>query len=168
MIKSTDMKTLILAMLLLSTSTSFAKSLGGATSGGGDLVGIETTKILSQVFDSIIKIDDRLYSVRELEIIKKVRSEVNVIMVDSELPTNTKNATQNGAAFSIRENNKSSIFIKRNIWNKIGTLLKREVLIHHEIMVLSGIEETGDYSYTLEYEKLVDRKNVNRRPSTQN
>ena len=162
------MKKLIIAIFLLTISTSFAKSLGGATSGGGDLIGIETTKILSQVFDSIIKIDDRLYSARELEIIKKVRSEVNVIMVDSELPTNTKNATQNGAAFSIRENNKSSIFIKRNIWNKIGTLLKREVLIHHEIMVLSGIEETGDYSYTLEYEKLVDRKNVNRRPSTQN
>ena len=154
MIRLQNMKTIILTIFLLSISTSFAKTLGGATSGGGDLLGIETTKILSQVFESIIKIDDKLYSVNEIEIIKKIRDEVNVIMVDKDLPTNTKNAIQNGAAYSIREKNKSTIFIQRAIWNNVSTLLEREVLIHHEIMILSGLEETGEYTYSLKYEKL--------------
>ena len=149
-----NMKILILTIFLLSVSTSFAKALGGATSGGGDLIGIDATKILSQVFDSIIKIDDNLYSINEIEVIKKIRNEVSIIMVDNELPTNTKNAIQNGAAYSVRENSKSIIFIQRAIWNKIPTLLEREVLIHHEIMILSGIEETGEYTYSLKYEKL--------------
>lgn len=148
------MKTIILTIFFLSISTSFAKSLGGATSGGGDLIGIEATKILSQVFDSIVKVDDKLYSINELDVIEKIKNQVNLIMVDSELSTNTKNAVQNGAAFSIREGDKATIFIKRSIWNNIPTLLEREVLIHHEIMILAGIEETGDYSYSLKYEKL--------------
>ena len=154
MVISKDMKTLILTIFFLSISTSFAKSLGGATSGGGDLIGIEATKILSQVFDSILKVDDKLYSINELEVIEKIKNQVNLIMVDNELSTNTKDAIQNGAAFSIREDDKATIFIKRSIWNNIPTLLEREVLIHHEIMILAGIEETGDYSYSLKYEKL--------------
>ena len=141
-------------MLLLSISTSFAKTLGGATSGGGDLEGIEVKKIFSQVFMSIMKFDKQLYSVKQLEVIEKIGNEVNIIMSDNDLPTNTKNAIQNGAAYSLRDNDKSIIFIKRDIWNKIDTLLKKEVLIHHEIMVLAGIEETGDYSYSLKFENL--------------
>ena len=77
MVKLQNMKTLIMTIFLLSLSTSFAKTLGGATSGGGDLLGIETTKILSQVFDSIIKIDDKLYSTSEIDIIKKISNSYN-------------------------------------------------------------------------------------------
>ena len=141
-------------MLLLSISTSFAKTLGGATSGGGDLEGIEVKKIFSQVFMSIMKFDKQLYSVKQLEVIEKIGNEVNIIMSDNDLPTNTKNAIQNGAAYSLRDNDKSIIFIKRDIWNNIETLLTKEVLIHHEIMVLAGIEETGDYKYSSDFEKL--------------
>ncbi len=152
------MKILILATLFLSISTSRAeKSLGNGSAGGEDLIGIKSSIVLEQVFRSIKRIEEKLYSAIELQTIKDIESELSLTMVDSVLPTNTKNAIQNGAAFSLREGNKSTIFIKRDIWNNISTLLEREVLIHHEIMVLAGIEETGDYTYSLEYEKL--RKN---------
>ena len=157
MIKLQNMKTIILTLILLSVSTSFAKTLGGATSGGGDTIGIEASEVLYQVFDSINKVDDKLYSVTEMEVIKKVKNEVKLIMVDKELPTNTGNIIQNGTAYSIRENNKSTIFLNRSSWNKLSTLLEREVLLHHEIMILSGLEETGEYTYSLKYKKL--RKN---------
>ena len=84
MVISKNMKTIILTIFFLSISTSFAKSLGGATSGGGDLIGIEATKILSQVFDSIVKVDDKLYSINELDVIEKIKNQVNLIMVDSD------------------------------------------------------------------------------------
>lgn len=143
------MKKLVFTLLLISISfTSFGKSLGGATSGGGDLIGINTSKTSDTVFTYINKIGDKLYSKEELDELEAIKLELKIFMVDNTLDVNLENLVQSGDAFSIRKDGVSTIFLTKDKWNNIQTLLERELLIHHELMVLAGIEETGDYHVT--------------------
>jgi hypothetical protein len=143
------MKKLVFTFLLITISfTSFGKSLGGATSGGGDLIGINTSKTSDTVFEYINKIGHKLYSAEELDELEAIRLELKIIMVDNTLDVSVDNLVQSGDAFSIRKDGTSTIFLIKAKWNNIQTLLERELLIHHELMVLAGIEETGDYHVT--------------------
>lgn len=130
---------------------------GGATSGGGDFFGIDAAKIADHVFQSIEKIGPKLYSGEDLEIIREIKNELKIVMADGELPASVSNVVQNGSAFSIRENKTATMFLNKKQWNESNSLLKREALIHHEIMVMAGIETTGEYELSIEFEKL--RKN---------
>ncbi|MDO9182119.1 MAG: hypothetical protein Q7U04_06910 [Bacteriovorax sp.] len=146
-------KLMLIPFLLLLSLTSFgAAKKGGATSGGGDLLGIDATRVANQVIESINKIGTNIYSTEQLEEINIIKLELKIVIVDTELPTQTNDKIQNGAAYSIRENHVSTIFLKRDLWNSIPTLLEREVLIHHELMILNELEVTGVYTYSLKFE----------------
>lgn len=160
-------KLMLITLLCLISFTAFGGNQGGATSGGGDLLGIDATRVANQVIESINKIGSNIYSKEQLEEINAIKLELKIVIVDTDLPTQTKDKIQNGAAYSIRENNVSTIFLKRDLWNSIPTLLERETLIHHEIMILNEMEVTGVYPYSLKFEdyrknfwKLSDNKNL--------
>ncbi len=130
---------------------------GGATSGGGDLNGIEASRVLEQVFSSIYTLGDKLYSKAQLEDIREINKNVKVIMTNDALPVSINGIVQDGTAYSIRNNQETTIYLKSDLWKSVPTLLEREVLLHHEIMILAGSEQTGDYTYSLKFEKF--RKN---------
>lgn len=127
--------------------------LGGATSGGGDSTGINAQRIAEGIFELILTIGDESYSAEELAVVSQIKSELRIVMTEEDLPVSVDGKTQNGFAYSVRTNSQSTMFLNRHKWESLETLLEKEVLIHHEIMVLAGIEATGEYHASLEFER---------------
>jgi hypothetical protein len=145
----------LMFIFLLQFSISFAQQgrLGGATSGGGDEVGIEATQVLNGVVSMIENTNQ--FDKRLVEISK----EVKIFVTDRELPNLDQaqvlssdafvvSIQQSGVAYSIRDNSGARIFIQRQRWEKLSDSLFKESLLFHELAVLSGVEATGDYKYT--------------------
>lgn len=141
-------------MLLISITTVFAAGEGGGTSGGGDLKGFDAYKVSDKVFSTIFTIGPKLYTDSQLEMIKAIETELKVIMTDEPLPVQINGQIQRGDAFSKRQGNASTMYLNRSSWESIQTIQEREVLIHHEIMVMAGLEHTGDYSITNKFENI--------------
>lgn len=148
------MKKIFIPLFIFLISVSAFAKKGGATSGGGDLLGIDAARVTEHVFSSIDTIGSRLYSEDDLENIHDIKDGLKIIMVDSELPVKIDDTVQKGSAYSVHEGQSSTIFLIKKDWNNINTLLEREVLIHHEIMVLAGLENTGDYHLSVKFENL--------------
>ncbi|MDO9182199.1 MAG: hypothetical protein Q7U04_07310 [Bacteriovorax sp.] len=67
------------------------------------MLGIDASRIANQVIESINKIGTNIYSLEQLEEISIIKLELKIVIVDTELPTQTKDKIQNGAAYIIRE-----------------------------------------------------------------
>jgi len=147
------MKNFIIFLIFILSFQVYA--LGGATSGGGAFKGIDASKVMDKVFDSIETIGLNLYSSAQLEKLKKIRSELpKIIMTDSKLPTTVNGQVQNGDAYSTRTGSVSIVNIYGPTWATNDSIIEHEELLHHELMVLAGIEKTADYTYTKKFTKL--------------
>ncbi len=136
--------------LLLLPLTAIA---GGATSGGGDDVGIEVKQVLGIVTD-MIKSDHTLLTKQiKAKLLAKAASIKKIIVVNHNLPVETAVGTQNGEAFS-RSNRQFSIMkIVRQRWLQDDAPYRQETLIFHELAVMAGIETTGDYHLSIQFQK---------------
>ncbi len=153
--KSIWMTALVVA---ISSSSAWAEKDGGATSGGGDEVGLQVQKVLRFV-TSTIKQHREIYdsspsglSVQQA-ILSIAQLSPKIVVVDSTLPAKSEegNGTQLGAAFSSYDNGSAQIQIQRDRWKRISDPVVMEELIHHELAVMAGVEKTGDYRWSDRY-----------------
>jgi hypothetical protein len=144
---------------------------GGYTSGGGDFDGEAANRTLSAVTRIIS--NSNLYAENEKNRLTTIATQTRILVVDHELSASVAGITQKGAAFSKwvvdttadrRVGAKKPptsfkeriplILLHRERWNQIDDAVKREKLMHHELCVLAGIEQTGDYHRTDRFEEL--------------
>jgi hypothetical protein len=131
---------------------------GVGSGGGGDTLGME-------VYSQVKRVGMRLMAVSpQLALTPTQRSSLSavvntgklaVMIIDKNLPAYRDiNFVQNGVALT--ENTTAGIFMNfnRDRWLEIKDLQKKEALIAHEILVSAGIEKTGEYGFTRQYEEL--------------
>ncbi len=146
------MKISLLFLLFLTTLHAFANE-GGATSGGGNSTGIAANRVAESVFEMIRTIGTNLYSDTDLVEIDRVRKNLRIVMSSTPLKAPTKSLIQDSDAFSSYDGKVAQMSIYRGFWDSNATALEREYLIHHEIMVMAGLEVTGKYDLTRQFEE---------------
>ena len=157
-------KMIFIAALVVSISSAHAQIIpsaastiaidGGATSGGGDELGIEAKQVFREVVTSLDQIPG-LYTQTQKDLMKKRFESIrSVIVVNEELPAPNLDHTfghvfiQDGTAWSSFDGTYSDIKLNYDKFSKISDPLTLEGLMHHELAVLADIEKTGDYTYT--------------------
>ncbi|MDG0817980.1 hypothetical protein [Bdellovibrio svalbardensis] len=121
--------------------------MGGATSGGGDDIGLEVQRALSLVVQAI-QIDSELYPSKVKQALLTKAQSVKILITEEALPAGVGKLSQYGAAFSVFDGRQAVILIQRQRWVAIDNPTIKDSLIHHELAVLAGLETTGDYQYT--------------------
>ncbi len=157
-------KVLVFALLIGNSFSAFAQAQaplpifgdGGATSGGGNELGIFAKRALRTVAENIEQIPN-LYSNDQKELIKKrIKSIKSILIVNEELPAPSANPDhhfghvyiQQGTAWSTFDGINSEIKLNFKRFSALVDPIAIEGLLHHELAVLAGIEKTGDYTYT--------------------
>ena len=125
---------------------------GGATSGGGDEVGIEVSRVISLVNEMVQNEPGQIYSEKMKAAINKMATRPKIFIDDMELPARAGDREQNGVAFSVYDGKQATIRIQRQRWEALMNPVKKDVIIHHELAVLAGIERTGDYVVSTKFE----------------
>ncbi len=131
-------------------------SFGGATSGGGSDVGVEVKLTIEQIVGLISSSGSELYGQHSQRIIE-LAEEVKIYVVDQELEVqSSEGKIQKSSAFSYSDSDSDGalIFINRQDWISNLDILSQERLIHHELMVLAGLEKTAEYHLTAEFVKM--------------
>jgi len=126
---------------------------GGATSGGGVENGISAARVVQKVAEAIQALGQEHYPAAKLSELAKIASSVRIFMVKGKIAVPVQGTSQPSDAFSVATNGQYFIFLNSIMWDAQTDPLEFEPLIHHEIMVLLGLEKTGEYHYTLEFEK---------------
>lgn len=121
--------------------------MGGATSGGGDDIGLEVQRALGLVAQAI-QIDSELYPSKAKQALLTKAQSVKIIITEEALPASAGQLSQYGAAFSVFDGRQAVILVQRQRWMAIDNPTIKDSLIHHELAVLAGLETTGDYRYT--------------------
>lgn len=132
---------------LLIFSINGATALAEGTRGGGHPDGLDFIRAAKRAAQDLMS-DGNTFKV-DLNLLQKTISEMNVLVVDENLPVNFLDLNQQSVA--INEPAKSLIQINSNEWKKIVDEKLKRALALHEVLSLMKIESTGRYPVSLNY-----------------
>lgn len=126
---------------------------GGATSGSGDDDGLEVKQVLRVITEMINSNKTTIYTKEEKEALLTKAALAKIIMIDERLSEDTSVGRQDGAAFSYSNDTETVLGIQRARWRNISLVVERERLVHHELAIVAGLEQTGEYHLSDKFKK---------------
>ncbi|HWU43810.1 MAG TPA: hypothetical protein VN132_10240 [Bdellovibrio sp.] len=121
---------------------------GGATSGGGDDIGLEVSRAIHFILQMVSQDQGVVYSTESKKHLLSLEKLIRILVIDAELPATVDGITQNGFAYSFNDGENVLILIQSNRWKEAQNPADVERTLHHELAVLTGLEKTGDYNVT--------------------
>jgi|GEM_PF-4169360 hypothetical protein len=137
------MKRILLVALLLVASTSNALSLNGSEGvGGGDEVGAEFKAVAERAFQFLPALSNKEAQGRVDAALKNAK----IIVVDRSLDLRIEDQIQISAA--VNDPAKGIIYVSRKRWLDIKDDVMKQIIAAHEIYSLAYVEKSGDYTFS--------------------
>lgn len=149
--------------ILAATAMTFQLRAGEVTGDkghGGDPLGLEFKNAAATAIGAV-KANHAVFSKLDGANLLKILHQSRVLVSDQRLNVKTKNdGDQDSAAINYHSRSGDVIVINRSRWNAIESADVKQALALHEVLGLSGVEDTGNYSQSQLYLEMLGHKNA--------
>lgn len=130
-------------------------SMGGETGGGGNEAGLAAASSLRQAIADLKALSPEHFPTVNLGELEAMGQKAIIVIVDEPLVVNGPGYTQISTATNILGEQTPLIKVNSARWNKIGDAIEKKSLMAHELLSLLGLEATGNYRISAEYERIL-------------